>query len=216
MVKSKLNIFLSGVISTSLLLLLIIWVFSFSRNLLKLEIFGILFLTILVFLGLSSSKNGVGSRILFFVSLFSLTNLVLLWKFFMLEYWTLVFLSVLLMLFNFPERKCNDNMKNNFKSPAEPPDSSNSSTEHSVVFDSENNQNIKQEFNEKEVIPKKSKTSKPKTISSRKKFVASKRSTIYHDPKCEWAKKINPKGKRFFASKEDAWENGYKSHNCVE
>jgi hypothetical protein len=47
------------------------------------------------------------------------------------------------------------------------------------------------------------------------KYVASQRSNIYHEPKCDWAKKIHPSRRVWFASKEDAWEKGYKSHECV-
>lgn len=47
------------------------------------------------------------------------------------------------------------------------------------------------------------------------KYVASQRSNIYHEPKCDWAKKIRSSRRVWFASKEDAWEKGYKSHDCV-
>ena len=48
------------------------------------------------------------------------------------------------------------------------------------------------------------------------KFVASKRSNIYHAPKCDWAKKIKKERRKWFNSKEEAWEQGYKAHSCVE
>ncbi len=47
------------------------------------------------------------------------------------------------------------------------------------------------------------------------KFVASKSSTSYHAPKCEWAEKINKKNRVWFASKEDAKKKGYKAHSCL-
>lgn len=46
------------------------------------------------------------------------------------------------------------------------------------------------------------------------KFVASQNSTYYHQPKCDWAKKINRKRRVWFYSKEEAEEKGYKLHNC--
>ena len=46
------------------------------------------------------------------------------------------------------------------------------------------------------------------------KFVASQNSTYYHQPKCDWAKKINRKRRVWFYSKEEAEEKGYKQHNC--
>jgi predicted membrane protein len=48
------------------------------------------------------------------------------------------------------------------------------------------------------------------------KFVASSNSNRYHAPKCEWAKKIKKERRTWFNSKEDAWEKGYRAHNCVE
>jgi len=61
-------------------------------------------------------------------------------------------------------------------------------------------------------------TSKPaKRVAGKNgKFVASSRSKIYHKPSCDWAKKINPKGKLTFKSKEEAWEKGYRAHSCVK
>lgn len=46
------------------------------------------------------------------------------------------------------------------------------------------------------------------------KFVASQNSTYYHQPRCDWAKKINRKRRVWFYSKEEAEEKGYKLHNC--
>ncbi len=46
------------------------------------------------------------------------------------------------------------------------------------------------------------------------KFVASQNSTYYHQPRCDWAKKINRKRRVWFSSKEEAEEKGYKLHNC--
>ena len=48
------------------------------------------------------------------------------------------------------------------------------------------------------------------------KFVASKNSNVFHVPKCDWAKKIAKIRQLWFATKEEAWEKGYKSHNCVQ
>ncbi len=48
------------------------------------------------------------------------------------------------------------------------------------------------------------------------KYVASSKSNIYHAPKCEWAKKIKEDRQTWFTEKEDAWESGYKAHQCVE
>ncbi|HLD40167.1 MAG TPA: hypothetical protein VJB13_03430 [Candidatus Nanoarchaeia archaeon] len=47
------------------------------------------------------------------------------------------------------------------------------------------------------------------------KYVASKRSNVYHEPKCDWAKKIQKDRRVWFASREEALNKGYKKHECV-
>ena len=54
------------------------------------------------------------------------------------------------------------------------------------------------------------------TAYSPGKFVASKSSTSYHAPKCEWAEKISKKNRVWLASKEDAKKKGYKAHSCLK
>jgi len=46
------------------------------------------------------------------------------------------------------------------------------------------------------------------------KFIASKNSTQYHNPKCEWAKKINRKNRVWFSSSYEARKQGYRKHKC--
>jgi len=48
------------------------------------------------------------------------------------------------------------------------------------------------------------------------KYVASSRGTVYHAPKCEWARKISRNGRVWFAGKDEAVEKGFKAHGCVE
>ncbi len=78
---------------------------------------------------------------------------------------------------------------------------------HSIVFD------------EPAPVVKATKTAAKKVAPKKKfspgKFVASSNSNMYHVPKCEWAKKIKKERRRWFDKKEDAWEQGYKAHNCV-
>ena len=47
------------------------------------------------------------------------------------------------------------------------------------------------------------------------KYVASKRSNVYHEPKCEWAKKIQKDRQLWFADRKEALNKGYKKHSCV-
>lgn len=55
-----------------------------------------------------------------------------------------------------------------------------------------------------------------KTTFTPGKYVASKRSNVYHEPKCEWAKKIQKDRQVWFESREEALNKGYKKHSCVE
>ena len=48
------------------------------------------------------------------------------------------------------------------------------------------------------------------------KYEASKRSNVYHEPKCDWAKKIQKVRQVWFASREEALNKGYKKHDCVK
>ncbi len=47
------------------------------------------------------------------------------------------------------------------------------------------------------------------------KYVASLRSNQYHEPRCDWAKKIKRERQVWFKEKNDAWERGYRAHACV-
>lgn len=47
------------------------------------------------------------------------------------------------------------------------------------------------------------------------KYVASITGSVYHSPRCEWAKKIKKKKQVWFSDKSEAREKGYKAHECV-
>jgi hypothetical protein len=47
------------------------------------------------------------------------------------------------------------------------------------------------------------------------KFVASKTGSVYHAPKCDWAKKISKKNQVWFNTKDQAKKKGYKQHSCL-
>jgi len=48
------------------------------------------------------------------------------------------------------------------------------------------------------------------------KYLASKTGSVYHAPKCDWAKKIKKQGQVWFNSESEAEEKGYKKHSCLE
>lgn len=48
------------------------------------------------------------------------------------------------------------------------------------------------------------------------KFVASKTGTMYHTPKCEWAKRIKKSNRVWFNTHQEAKKAGYKKHSCLK
>jgi len=48
------------------------------------------------------------------------------------------------------------------------------------------------------------------------KYLASKTGSVYHAPKCDWAKKIKENSRVWLNSDEEAKEKGYKKHSCLE
>jgi len=56
----------------------------------------------------------------------------------------------------------------------------------------------------------------PKAKFTPGKYVASKRSNVYHEPKCDWAKKIQKDRQLWFADRKEALNKGYKKHSCVQ
>ncbi|MBI4983645.1 hypothetical protein HZC32_03300 [Candidatus Woesearchaeota archaeon] len=57
---------------------------------------------------------------------------------------------------------------------------------------------------------------KPEVKFTPGKYVASKSSNTYHEPKCDWAKKIYPARRIWFNTSGEAKEKGYKAHSCVQ
>jgi len=204
MARGKFKLFLSAVVALVLLLVLLKLVFTFSGTLWKLEFVGAGILAFIALMGLSLSKESCGERAMFLVSTLSIINLILLWYFVDLFSFSLILLSLLLLLLNFPSKKCSSCCSGNTcevpSTPSEP---------HSEIFPDTTTEK-KEELKVVKAAPKK------KTASKTGRFVASSRSKIYHKPSCDWAKKINPKGKLTFKSQEEAWEKGFRAHDCVK
>lgn len=198
--------------SALVLVLLFFGLIMILRNLpgkvLYLELFGLFFLAFLTLLGLAGSASRWGEKVMFFVFLFHLLNLVLLWYFRGNLYLILILLALLGFLLNLPSKRR--------RRKAEEPKLKEEL--HSVVFDEEK-ENSKEADKEMPVMKEEKvsseKTSSGSTVFSPGKYVASTRSNIYHEAKCDWAKKINKARRLWFKSKEEAWEKGYKAHGCV-
>lgn len=193
----------------------------------RLEFLGFLFLLLLVFIGYLSYEKSLGEHFFFFVFTFYLGNLILLWYFTGSLYLMLLFLSSFGFLLSLPSK----NQPSSFKSFEEQHEIDDELTEdlnEELKLQPELKKiktEIKSEFKlvdlppepvfeEKKVKIDKFKTDKVKTEYSPGKFVASSRSNIYHQPKCDWAKKIKAK-KIWFSDKNDAEKKQYRPHNCI-
>jgi hypothetical protein len=186
-----------------------------------LELVGLIFLMILVFVGFVGYEKKWGLHFFYFTFLFYLGNLVLIWYFHGSLYFVLLFISVIGIVLSVPKKikicsnKPNKKTYLNQESNEGADDFGNMETNlepHSVVFDSsimEEKKNIKKS-------PVKTAKKVVAVEHSPGKFLASSSSNIYHAPKCEWAKKIKKERRVWFSKKEKAWEKGYRAHNCVK
>ena len=169
----------------------LIFVFKAGHgNFLRLELAGLLFLLLLTIIGFVGYAQHWGEWVLFWVFLLYIGNLVLLWYFQGSLYLVLLLIAVVGFVVSVPKgRKPLPKLKPEVQE------------QHSMVF------------------PEKTEPKKTEAKSATKftpgKFVASKRSNVYHEPKCDWAKKIAKEHQVWFASKEEAWEKGFKGHDCV-
>lgn len=201
--KSSGKLLLHGLISVLLLFGLVEIIVNAKGLFLHLELAGLVLLIVLSFLGLAGYKS-YGERVLFLVFLLYMANLVLIWHFYSLLYFVLLLISLVGLLMSFPRSKKKGKKSRNpvTNEPA------------SVVFDNTPKVEIVHDEPKKEE-KKEKKQEKPKVKHSPGKYVASKRSNIYHEPKCDWAKKIKKDRQLWFPEKKDAQKKGYRKHSCV-
>ncbi|MBU1111796.1 MAG: hypothetical protein ABIG93_02075 [archaeon] len=206
MARGKIKLFLSAIIVLVLLLFLLRVFSNFGGLAWTLELIGTTVLAIFAVFGLALSKSSCGERAMFVVSILNFGNIILMWYLLGVFSYILFFLTLILLLLNFPNRTWR---KSCDKSCCELP---RSVEPHSEIFpDNDVKVTVKNEG--LKVVPSAAK----KTVTNKSSnLVASSRSKIYHKPSCDWAKKINPKGKITFKSKEEAWEKGYRAHSCVK
>ncbi len=160
---------------------------------LRLELGGFIFLVILTLGGFIGYAQKWGERVFFFVFFLYLVNLLLIWLIRGSLYGALLILALAGFLTSLPRRH---KVPTPNKREEEP---------HSVIFDKAPSE---EKGEEKKNVTKSAATFSPG------KYVASTRSNLYHEPKCEWAKKIKKDRRLWFTEKEDAWQKGFKAHNC--
>jgi hypothetical protein len=183
--KTGFVLILQGLI-VILLLFGLVKIVAGSHGLLSLlELVGLVTLLVLSFVGFVNYGSW-GERVIFLVFSLSLAHLVVLWRLFDSLYLILMLLSLAGFLMSIPRRKRKKVSKSKPKPKAE--------------------------------IPKPiEKTPAKKVVAEHSpgKYIATKRSNIYHEPKCEWAKKINSKRRLWFEDKKEAQKKGYRKHSCV-
>lgn len=211
MVSKKLSLFFSSIVALFLLVSLLRPILHFEGFLFKLEIFGFFVVSIMILVGLSSSVESYGRKLLYFTALISLVNsLFLMWYIGGMN-WGGVFYSIILLVLNLPDYNDSDNTEAN---------SSNDislNPDHNVVFKSEDHEAFLSQVDGKEAEIKELKTvNKKVSANNSKKYVGSKRGKFYHEVGSEWGKRIKKANTVFFSSKKEAWGRGYKPHADVE
>lgn len=186
---------LTAIVSGSLLLLLLVGLVGILITLqglpFYLELMTLLLLTVMGILGFQNYGRG-GKTFLFFVFVFYLANLVVLWHLKGFFYLVLLLLALFGFMINLPVKK--ERVK--------------------PVHQEEKDHLVK-------VVPhapppqKEKEPEKKAATFSPGKYVASSKGNVYHEPKCEWAKKIKAK-QVWFSEKKDAEEKQYKAHGCVQ
>lgn len=213
MAKSRGKLLFYGIIFIVLFLGLI-QIFMQSWGLfIRLELFGLAFLMLLTFFGFVGYKTW-GEKSFFFVFMFYLLNLLIVWYFRGSLHLTLLVLSGIGFLVSIPKREsccC---------PPPKKPILDLEDEEKSVVLNEPEEKVAGDKEVKKTTIEGVKKATVDKEIKkaahSPGKYVASSRSNIYHEPKCDWAKKINQEGRIWFADKKEALDKGYRGHNCVK
>jgi Ca2+/Na+ antiporter len=179
-----------------LYLILFVLLFYGIRNVFlgnTIEFIIILGLAGLVGIGFLTWTTAWGERFFFFVSLLSMSYLVLVWYFRDGQlYFILLFLSLLIFLLAFPKRKI-EAFDDGEPIINEQP--------HSVVFEPPEKEGIKTNSVVKEFSPG--------------LYVASRNGAVFHVPKCNWAKKVVEARRVWLESKDVALKKGFKAHNCV-
>lgn len=164
-----------------------------GRKFFLLELMGLLVLLLLSLAAFMSYGSYRGRTLFFVVFLLYLGNMVLIWYFKDKLYLVLLLLAVLGFLLSFPRRR---RKKDPLKKKEE------KEALHSMVFEE----------------PKEESSSKSKSMAaySPGKYVASRNSNVYHEPKCDWAKKIQKSRQVWFEDKKEAIEKGFRKHECVQ
>ena len=215
--KSMVKFFVYVFVILILFMIMIPVIFSFSGKVIILEILGMVFVILLSLIGFVGYRTSWGERVLFFVFLFSLANLLLIWYFTDKLFLLPLFFAVMGFLMSLPRGECGceelEVEESGVKRYGGEP--------YSEVFDEPvvPAVPVEKEVVEKKVVnttsPKKT-PAKKKAVHSPGKYIASTGGSVYHEPKCDWAKRIVKKRQVWFDDKRLANRKGYRKHSCVK
>lgn len=200
--KTAGKLFLQAILSLVLLFALVHVIISSSGNRFV-ELFVLVFLLFLTVVGLANYKSS-GERLLFAAFLLHALNVFIIWSVYNSFFFVLLLISLIGILVSRPRRasgcedecSCEDVQTQPMVSSPPP-----QKVEVQPVMESKEKASAK--------------TAAPKAKFTPGKYVASKRSNVYHEAKCDWAKKIQKGRQLWFASREEALNKGYKKHSCV-
>ncbi len=181
--------------------------FQSSGRLFVLEGLGTLGLSFLVFVGAVHYRKGWGERLFFVTFLLIIANLLLLRSFTNSLYVVMLLCALIGFILSVPcKRRCKVKTGSSDQEP------------HSVVFDAPVE---KKATSEVKVEPKAEKSAK-KDVEEKAavsfnpgKYMASTRGNVYHEAKCDWAKKVSKTHRLWFQTRKEAEDKGYKAHGCV-
>lgn len=159
-----------------------------------LELAGLAVLLLLSLWGFLSFGTSKGRILFFTVFLLYLGNLILVWYYSGALYLVLTLLAALGFILSLP-----------WAGTARIPPPKPKEELHSMVFEQP-----------KESKEESSSKSTPATSYSPGKYVASRSSNVYHEPKCDWARKIQKSRQVWFEDKKEAVEKGFRKHGCVQ
>lgn len=197
MAGSRGKLIVYGILFLALLTGFVRFLLLLSERAFSYELAGVIVISLLMLAGCAGYGQRWGERLLFFFFILSMGNLIAIWYFFGSLYVVLLLLAAFGFVLSVPRAP-------ELAYPTTAPVPSKEEKAQAMP----------------ETTTTTTKTPPPQKETSVKhtpgKYVASTRGTVYHAPRCEWAKKISRSGRVWFTSKDEAVEKGFKAHDCVE
>lgn len=213
--KSKFKLGLYAIVLVLVFFSLIRIFVDGSGKFFMLELLGFLFLLILTLIGFIGYKEDWGERVLFFVFLMYLINVILVWKYNgNLSFFSL-FLGLLGFVLAISGLSGDKDKKSRIKLPLKPKPAPIIDEPHSEIFDLPDEEFAETDAEKEKPLEEVKKSARLDAKFNPGKYVASNMSNTYHEPRCEWAKKISANRRVWFKDKNEAQRKGYKKHSCV-